>query len=50
LSNCLKDWDFGAAELGKNITLWTSTWAKGGVCGPAVYFVLTNGGDLQQRE
>jgi hypothetical protein len=31
------------------ITLWISTWAKGGVCGPAVYFVLTNG-DLRQRE
>jgi hypothetical protein len=29
--------------------LWISTWAKGGVCGPAVYFVLTNG-DLRQRE
>ena len=31
------------------ITPWTSTWAKGGVCGPAVYFVLTHG-DLQRRE
>jgi hypothetical protein len=31
------------------ITLWISTWAKGGVCGQAVYFVLTNG-DLRQRE
>ena len=31
------------------ITPWTSTWAKGGVCGPAVCFVLTHG-DLQRRE
>jgi len=31
------------------ITPWTSTWTKGRVCGPAVYFVLTHG-DLQRRE
>jgi hypothetical protein len=31
------------------VTLWTSTSAKGGVYGAAVYFFLADG-DLQQRE
>ena len=31
------------------VTLWTSTSAKGGVCGEAVHFFLADG-DLQQRE
>jgi hypothetical protein len=48
---CFKDLPEGLGFLAWNgiVTLWTSTPAKGGVYGGAVYFFLA-GDDLQQRE
>jgi len=43
-----KNWDFDAAEVGMDHAVDVNT-DQGGVCGMAVYFVLTRG-DLQRRE
>ena len=43
-----KNWDFDAAEMGMDRAVDVNT-DQGGVCGMAVYFVLTRG-DLQRRE